>query len=92
MTTVTKVLGNEYDEVARDALREALISLGADNQQAVRGVAGSQHFESLEVVIGGRSLLVEAETYVGLSVTGEADLVAMVAAEVENRLLPRQAP
>jgi hypothetical protein len=86
MESITKVIGDEYDEALRDALRDTLIELGADRRQLVRGVAGSQDVEAIEVNIGGRSLFVEAETYVGLTLTGDADLVMAVVSEVSKRL------
>jgi hypothetical protein len=75
----TTVLGNEFDDSLRGKLMDVLRELGA---VALRGsdrfVAGSQDVEELDVVINGRSLHIEAETYVGLSITGPADLVEQV--------------
>lgn len=88
--TVTTVIGNEYDEHIREALRDTLIDLGAEGELNLRGVAGSQDIESGEIKIDGRSLVVESETYVGLSLTGAEDLVRLVATEVAKRVAARQ--
>lgn len=76
---VTVVLGDEFDDSLRQKLMDVLRNLGAF--QAGKGdrfVVGSQDLEEMEVTIGGRSLHVEAETYVGLSISGPADLVEQV--------------
>ena len=76
---VTVVLGNEFDEALRAKLSNVLQRLGATYKgSADRFVAGSQELEQLEAIIGGQALRIEAETYVGLSVTGPHDLVQRV--------------
>ncbi len=87
--TITRVLAAEYDACARAALLDVLRELGAYVRPSLRGMAGSQQLESIEVKLDGRSLLVEAETYIGLSVTGEPDLVALVASELAKRIAVR---
>jgi hypothetical protein len=47
---------------------------GASN----RIVGGSQELEKLDVTIDGRRLGVEAESYIGLSISGPDDLVERV--------------
>lgn len=76
---VTVVLGDEFDDSLRKNLMDVLQELGA--LQAGKGdrlVVGSQDLEELEVTIDGHNLRVEAETYVGLSISGPADLVEQV--------------
>lgn len=78
-THVTIVLGDEFDEALRTKLRSVLQRLGATPQgSAGQFVAGSQSIEQLEVLVDGRQLRIEAETYVGLSVTGPRDLAERV--------------
>lgn len=89
-STITKLLGDEHDERLRDALRDTLNELGAIKRQEQRGVAGSQDVEVLAIEVQGRPLLVESETYVGLSVTGDSDLVELIAGEVTRRLAAKQ--
>jgi hypothetical protein len=61
----------------------------ASSQRARRdtsgGVAGSQELETLDIEIDGRQLHVEAETYMGLSIAGPADLVDRVSEMVKQR-------
>lgn len=72
-------LGDEFDDGLRAKLLEVLRQLGATvSGPTSRAVAGSQEVEGLEVMIGGRTLCVTAETYVGLSISGPDDLVRRV--------------
>lgn len=81
----TIVLGPEYDEHLRSALRAALRALGARGLDHQWGTAGSQELEVFEAQVGNERLVIEAETYVGLSVTGPSDLVDTVEAMVAGR-------
>lgn len=76
----TIVLGPEYDESLRTRLRGVLASLGAQSGNRAWALGGSQEIESLSVEIGGSSNVIEVETYVGLSISGEASLIDRVAA------------
>ena len=78
----TAVLGREFDDSLRADLKTVLSELGATFGPVRWGVGGSQQVESMSVQVRGQSLLVEAETYVGLSITGPEELVA----EVENMI------
>jgi len=79
VTQATAVLGDEFDDELRAKLMNVLRQLGAiQGTSGERFVVGSQDFEKLEVLVGGRSLQVEAETYVGLSIRGPDDLVEQV--------------
>lgn len=73
------VLGDEFDDVLRSKLMAALSQLGAVSTGSVdRFVVGSQEIEELEVLVDGRRIRVEAETYIGLSIIGPSDLVQQV--------------
>jgi hypothetical protein len=80
------VLANEYDDNLRQALMDTLAALGADTAAHQWGLGGSQIIETRRVYLGRSLLVVEAETYVGLSITGEARLVDKVAALLALRL------
>ena len=82
----TIVLGDEYDDALRAALRESLVSLGATGVSSDWGVAGSQEVEHCEVLIGGKRLVIESETYIGLTVTGDVELTNVVEAMVKASL------
>lgn len=80
------ILGNEYDEKLRHALTECLTALGADMAVWQWGLGGSQLLETRKVYLGKSLLVIEAETYVGLSITGESRIVDSVAASLAAKL------
>lgn len=69
------VVGPEHDENVFRRLGAALRALGFGLGDEWRGVAGSQDVSHWELDSPGGSLVVESETYVGLSVQGPAELV-----------------
>jgi hypothetical protein len=79
------VLGDEYDDALRQALMDCLAALGADITARQWGLGGSQIIETTKITLGKDLLVVEAETYVGLSISGEARVVDRVAAIVLGR-------
>jgi hypothetical protein len=76
------VLGAEYDEALCRRLLDELRARGGHDIDKWSGVAGSQDITHLEVSIGGATLIVEVETYEGLSIEGPANLVSDIAAKV----------
>lgn len=76
------ILGDEYDEALRHALMDALAGLGASIEAHQWGLGGSQIIQTTKVLLGKDLLVVECETYVGLSLFGEARVVDRVAALV----------
>jgi hypothetical protein len=83
----TVVLGPEYDERLRSALKASLLALGAKGLGRDWGSAGSQDLEVVEAEIGDQRLVIEAETYVGLSVTGPSELVEKLEAMLAEHKL-----
>lgn len=79
------ILGSEYDDALRHALMDCLAALGADVRARQWGLGGSQILETVQVALGNDMLVIEAETYVGLSLAGEARLVDRVAALLAAR-------
>ena len=79
------ILGDEHDECLREVLMNVLKQMGGGQQSRKWGMGGSQELATLEVEIGGRVLLVESETYIGLSITGDEALVEEIAAAVTAR-------
>jgi hypothetical protein len=79
------VIGPEYDASVRGALKSVLAELGAQSTRRDWGMGGSQEVESLDVIIGERHLKIEAETYVGITVTGPVKLIEQIALLVELR-------
>ena len=80
--TKTVVLGDEYDDALRRRTFVVLRRLGAEIAGGDWALAGSQEVETVRVRLNGAELTVEAETYVGLSLTGPADVEDGVAAAV----------
>ena len=79
-------LGNEYDKVLLQALKEVLSDLGGVKNTSDWGMAGSQEIERAEFIVGNETLTVEAETYVGLTIFGSAELTNRVKTMVESKL------
>ena len=84
----TLMLGTEYDDALRDAIRGVMRRLGAKKLSHNWVVVGSQEIETLEVLVGTDRVVVEAETYIGLSVCGPIEVVdrlqSMIKAEIER--------
>lgn len=76
------VLGNEYDDHVRCALRTALMESGATGLDRSWGVGGSQEIETVRVWLGNYVITIESETYVGLSISGPKSVVENLAQKV----------
>lgn len=81
---ITVTLGPEYDEPLRQAVRTALDERHARVIDRSWGVGGSQEVNHLKVLVDGEILIVEAETYIGLSITGPPGLVDDIARAVAS--------
>ena len=79
------ILGSEYDHALRQTVLDCLLELGAEVSARQFGLGGSQILETTKLTLGKSLVVVEAETYVGLSVSGEARVVDRVAALVAER-------
>ena len=75
---MTVVLGAEYDDDLREALKSVLKARGAVVVDSSWGVGWSHDLESLTVEIDGQTLTIEAETYIGLTITGDDRLVGEI--------------
>ena len=82
---VTEVLGSEYDLELANALLEVLRDMGADAGVKSWALGGSQEISTAHFSIQGTPLTVEAETYVGLSLTGDPLIVKVIVDRVLNR-------
>lgn len=72
------VLGPEYDDALREALKQVLRGMGATLEDDTWAVAGSQELDSMVCVVEGQRVKVESETYIGLSLAGPAGLVERI--------------
>jgi len=82
----TAILASEHDLAATNALQSVLREMGAEQVSRSWGVAGSQEVNTLHFTCGDEPLVVEAETYVGLSITGDSQLVELIAHRVRRVL------
>jgi hypothetical protein len=74
----TWVVGAEYDTASFKKLKVALHALGYHIGSESFGVGGSQAISTWHVSGPAGALVVESETYVGLTVRGPKELVAQV--------------
>ena len=74
------IVGAEHDQMLFLQLGSALRKLGYNLGTSWHGVGGSQDICHWVVVSPAGQLTVEAETYIGLSVSGPPELVAQVRA------------
>jgi hypothetical protein len=80
------VLSPEYDKNTRNALQSILAELGATLSTGQWNIGGSQEIESISAILCGQEIIVEAETFIGLTITGEDEIVTSVANLVAERL------
>ena len=85
-TVATINLGNEYDEDVVRALQFALHASGAQKGEHSWGLGGSQEIDQHVVQIGEETVVVEFETYVGITITGKKSLVECLAEQVRRRI------
>jgi len=78
------VLGDEHDDALRQQLLDVLRALGAKTIDRSHEVGGSQELQRLEVLVGGKTIVVESETYIGLTIAGDAELIDEVTALVRK--------
>jgi hypothetical protein len=90
---MTAVLGAEHDWQLRSAVLQILQDLGATEIDKAWAVAGSQELTRFEVMVGDEIIIVEGETYIGVSITGAPHLVSEITTRLRDRLphgsLPR---
>ena len=88
--TKTVILGPEYDERLQATVMDVMLALGASIDDRTGAIAGSQEIETVRARLAGQEITIEAETYVGLSITGGEKAVDDIAARV--RLAARSVP
>lgn len=87
----TVTLGTETDNALRQTILRVLKHMGAKAIDDSWALGGSQVVETLDVEIDGQALRIEAETYMGLSLTGPADLVDRIAEAVASNMETKSA-
>ncbi|MBD9390337.1 hypothetical protein IB237_24345 [Agrobacterium sp. AGB01] len=82
--TTTVVLGDEYDQQLRTAIMQVMLQLGAVLENRNWVVAGSQEVETFLWQLAGHEIAVEAETYMGLSISGDENTINDIAQRVSQ--------
>ncbi|RAK62543.1 hypothetical protein [Phenylobacterium kunshanense] len=72
------VLGGEFDGALRERTRRVLHEAGAKLASSEWGIGGSQELTVEEWILDGATLILEAKTYMGLSLSGPDDLVVRI--------------
>ncbi len=78
------VLGREWDSESWAALERVLLELGAAPGEESYGHAGSQELRTRTWTLREAELVVEAETWMGLSITGPQAVIEQVRAALEG--------
>ena len=76
----------EHDQGAFECLGTALRDLGYDLSSESWSIGGSQELSEWVVACPHGELLISAETYIGLSVSGQAELISELQRQYEQRL------
>ncbi|MCZ4432168.1 hypothetical protein O3S81_20885 [Agrobacterium sp. SOY23] len=74
----TVILGPEYDQHLRATIMEVMRQLGASFESRNWSVAGSQEIETVQARLAGHEITIEAETYIGLSITGDENTISEI--------------
>lgn len=84
MSTSKIVLGNEYDQLLRKVTTAVLLKNNGIILNKDWAIGGSQEVEQLEARVGDNNILVEAETYIGLSISGDSILIETLANQIKD--------
>lgn len=76
---ISRTLGTEYDTALQTRLRQTLAALGAQRlPENTSALCGSQEFYCTEFMLDGAIVRIECETYIGLTLTAPAALLAKI--------------
>ena len=84
------ILGDEYDEKLRASLDRVLKKLGARKRNSDWGVAGSQEILISKFIVDGKEITIESETFMGLTVEGDPELVDKVVLATKSEMEPKR--
>jgi hypothetical protein len=83
MQEKTIIFGKEYDDSLREKLLNAVKRMGGKLLSHDWGVGGSQELDVAQFEIGSELIVIESETYIGLSIRGSSQLVDQIS-EIVN--------
>lgn len=81
---VTVIFGPEYDGTLRTTVMDVMEQLGASVESRNGSVAGSQEIETVQARSADQEIIIEAETYIGLSITGDEATVNEISERVRQ--------
>ncbi|NTG46202.1 hypothetical protein G6M04_02365 [Agrobacterium rhizogenes] len=82
--TKTVILGQEHDQKLRDTVMDVVRQLGASITSRNWAVAGSQEIETVLLQLARQEITIEAETYAGLSITGDEKTINEISERVRQ--------
>lgn len=77
-TNKTAILGPEYDNALRISLHNVIKQMKGKSITCNWGIGGSQEVATELVEIGTAQIVIESETYIGLSIHGPEKLVNQI--------------
>jgi len=84
----TVILGPEYDQHLRATVMEIMRQLGASVEARNWSVAGSQEIETVQARLDGKEITIEAEAYIGLSITGDEKIISEISERLRQATQP----
>ena len=84
----TVILGPEYDDLLRTTLSNVIKHMKGKSISHSWGVGGSQEIDTELVQIGTEQIVIESETYIGLSIYGAVKLVDHIKDMVSENSFP----
>jgi hypothetical protein len=82
---VAIVLGTEYDDALREEVCAVLDEMSARRVNYTWGLGGSQWIDTWTFALGDAEVVFEAETYMGLLISGEETTVLDFVRRLESR-------
>ena len=83
---VTVLLGDEYDDFLFETLINILKSMGAKYKSSLDDIIGSQDISKFIVNLSNEEIIIERETYIGLTITGNKKIINNIVSLIEMTL------
>ena len=81
------ILGDEYDERLASALVDTLRSMGASLVSSSNGLGGSQELRVDTYAVGDQTVVIQFETYIGLSIEAPDQLAQLIVTQIGGQKL-----
>ena len=78
----TEVIGTEYDHVSFENAQKYLVASGYKMVRQIDGQAGSQEVRSIKYCKGELEVVLESETYIGVTLSTEVDELRRICDEL----------